>query len=134
MKIRFKLFNLVFFLSIFRVRPAYGIKSGTKKHFLLMDFDTKSDTVKNAVWLNLKQRFPKEKILMYDTRNGFHAIVFKRFTFREAVVELVKTPNIDLNHVCIGVSRGYWFLETKLPIPRIEKEMEFMKIERGVNE
>jgi hypothetical protein len=99
-----------------------------------MDFDIKRGRAKETVWTDLKQRFPKAKIIMYDTQNGFHAIVFKRFPFREALIELVKTPYIDLNHICIGVSRGYWFLETKHPIPPIAKKLEFMKIERGVSE
>jgi hypothetical protein len=120
------------------VRQAYGIKSGTQEHLLLMDFDENDNDIKNyvqnEVWSNLRQRFPKAKIIMYDTENGFHVIVFKRFPFREALIELVKTPYIDLNHVCIGVKRGYWFLETKLPIPLIDKNVEFMKIERGVSE
>ncbi len=147
MKIRFKLFGRVFAFYCFKVRKAYGIKSGTHSHYLLMDFDTGGEDVAKRisgitkaeimeqVWQNLQSRFPNADKLMYETKNGFHAIVFQKFTFKQAIIEMVKTPYIDLGHVSIGINRGYWFLETKNGIPVrfyvLHPDLEFMVIERG---
>lgn len=146
MKVRFKLFNRVFAFYCFKVRKAYGIKSGTHGHYLLMDFDIgEEDVVKSmsgvtkegimrAVWQNLQSRFPNADKLMYETKHGFHAIVFKQFPLKQAIIEMVKTPYIDLSHVAIGLSRGYWFLETcRIPYKFYVRhpDVEFMVIERG---
>lgn len=131
MKVRFKLFGRVFAFYCFKVRKAYGVKSGSQNHVLLMDFDNGNPIKFYTVRKNLMERFPNVPIIMYKTKHGFHAIVFKRFGFRRAVEEMVKTPFIDLNHVAIGISRGYWFLETPQPIPRLTRDVEFMRIERG---
>jgi len=138
MKIRFKLFNRVFALYWFKVRKAYGIKSGSSDHYLLMDFDSKDPKIMDMVWWNLRQRFPNADLYMYETKHGFHAIVFKRFSFRRAIEELVRTPYIDLNHVAIGIQRGYWFLENPQCIPyklyAKHPDLEFMFIERVEDE
>ncbi len=139
MKVRFKLFNRVFAFYCFKVRKAYGIKSGTHRHYLLMDFDVDEGKDKNKlaekIWQNLRTRFPNADMLMYPTKHGFHAIVFQKFAFKQAIVEMVKTPYIDLGHVAIGISRGYWFLETPVCIPERfygrHPDIEFMVIERG---
>lgn len=142
MKFRFKLFGRVFVFYCFKVRYAYGVQSRVEGsedlHYLLMDFDEKNPRIMSLVWENLRMRFPNSDIFLYETKHGFHAIVFAKFSFREAVKELVKTPYIDLNHVAIGISRGYWFLENPQCIPRKiwEKhpDLQFMKIERVENE
>jgi hypothetical protein len=103
-----------------------------------MDFDTKDARIMRLVWENLRMRFPNADLFLYETKHGFHAIVFVKLGFREAIKELVKTPYIDLGHVAIGINRGYWFLENLQCIPRNiwEKhlDLQFMVIERAVNE
>lgn len=139
MKFRFKILGRVVAFYCFKVRKAYGVKSGSHGHYLLMDFDVSDALDKQGimeyVWNNLQGRFPHVDKLMYETKNGFHAIVFQRFPFKQAIIEMVKTPYIDLSHVAIGINRGYWFLETKNGIPErfhtLHPDIEFMVIERG---
>jgi len=108
-----------------------------------MDFDAKGDVHFNTVRLNLLKRFRLfqeyhalgsiPRLTMYKTKNGFHAIVWKRYSFRDALKELVKTPFIDLRWVAIGIKRGYWFLETPIPIPAPKGiRPNYMKIERAL--
>lgn len=128
--------------STFKVRDAYGLCSGKnsklgrgRSHFLLMDFDLDNPILFNTVKWNLRARFPTTKITIYKTRGGFHAIVWKRFSFRKAVIELIKTPFIDLNHVAIGIKRGYWFLETLVLVTApFNLRPLYMKIERACKE
>ena len=142
MKVRFKLFGRVFAFYCFKVRSAYGVQSKVQGkddlHYLLMDFDTKDARIMNLVWENLRVRFPNSDLFLYETKHGFHAIVFAKFSFREAIQQLVKTPYIDLNHVSIGINRGYWFLENPQCIPKKiwekHQDLQFMKIERAIEE
>lgn len=142
MKVRFKVGRWVLAFYGFKVRKAYGIKSGTHSHYLLMDFDAEDGLSKEGlmehVWSNLRQRFPHDDVYMYPTKHGFHAIVFRKFPLKHAIVEMVKTPYIDLKHVAIGIMRGYWFLETPLGIPepyfQRHQDLEFMVIERVEDE
>jgi len=98
-----------------------------------MDFDTTNPLAFNTVRWDLKRRFPKTKLTMYKTKNGFHAIIWKRFTYRRAAIELILTPFIDLTWVGIGLKRRYWFLETPYLIfaPK-EVKANYMKIERAI--
>lgn len=142
MKVRFKVGRWVFAFYGFKVRKAYGIESRVKDnnglHHLLMDFDVKDQRIINLVWENLRRRFPNSDLFMYETAHGFHAIVFAHLGFREAIQELVRTPYIDLQHVAIGISRGYWFLENPQCIPKAilkrHPDLSFMVIERVEDE
>jgi len=124
-----------FFFKHLKVKKVAGIASGRKTHFLLMDFDTKDIHIKNIVRLNLRHRFPHSALCYMETPNGFHVIVWRRFNFRDATRELVSTPYIDLNHVAIGIKRGYWFLETRFPAVPVKKTqlpwVRYMVIERA---
>lgn len=138
MKVRFKVGRWVLAFYGFKVRKAYGVESRVKGqsdlHHLLMDFDTKDNRIMRLVWENLRRRFPNADLFMYETAHGFHAIVFVHLGFREAIQELVRTPYIDLQHVAIGVNRGYWFLENPQCIPNAivkrHQDLAFMVIER----
>ncbi|MEM1562953.1 MAG: hypothetical protein QW734_07935 [Candidatus Bathyarchaeia archaeon] len=142
MKVRFKVGRRVFAFYCFKVRRAYGVESRVKGndglHHLLMDFDVKDERIINLVWENLRRRFPNADIFMYETAHGFHAIVFVHLGFREAIKALVCTPYIDLQHVAIGINRGYWFLENPQCIPNAivkrHPDLSFMAIERVEDE
>jgi len=111
-----------------KTRDAYGVKSVIPRtngiHWLLFDCDNVSFEV-SFRWAIAHYRNP---VVAYPTPHGSHVIVFKPSTFNEAIGELLGNPYADINHVRIGIKRGYWFLETYIPIT--QKQVQYMRIER----
>jgi len=130
MKISFRIpyFNIHFFLSIFKVKKGTGITSkisDSPYHILLFDLDTKKIDVQ---WF--KNRYAKYPMWIYETENGYHAIVYKVMRFDEAARELLLCPWLDKTWFALGVKRGYWFLRNRFPLLIPKKlQVQFMEIE-----
>lgn len=119
-----KYFPFFFRLELKRLRFAYGVTSNVPNsglHYLLFDCDTKPD------FDYFIQRY-KEPIVMYPSAHGWHVIVFQACSFSEAISKMAHCPFADKNHLAIGIKRGYWFLETYVPL--FFKELKYMRIER----
>lgn len=122
-----KKFPILFSLSMKKMRYAYGVCSRVPnmdgKHYLLFDCDNDFD------WNYFLHRY-KAPMATYLSRSqkGSHVIVFLPLPFYEAVSEVLKCPFVDRNHVSFAVKRGYFFLETTVPL--FFSKITYMRIER----
>ena len=110
------------------MRYAYGICSKvpnmSNMHYPLIDVDSENFS-ETWEWV-LQNCFGT--CIFYPTKHGFHIIAFEPMSFASCASFMLRVPNIDKKHVSIGVSRGYWFLETKVPL--FLKKVTYMRIER----
>jgi len=115
---------LLFNLTILKIRKAIGLTSfvpnNPQKHWLLCDWDEKP----HKGWINHCDIF-------YKTPHGYHGIKFSPHTLTETAQILLEWE-CDINHVALGLKRGYWFLENWKPIPpKYWHKCVFMEIERN---
>jgi hypothetical protein len=100
-----------------------------------MDFDELTVEQEAETTSYLKSSFRGCPILKNYSKHGFHCVVFREFSQRLALFEMLNVPNIDKGFVINGYRRGYWFLETKNPLPwEFLKDMTVMKVERVAQE
>ena len=145
MRLIFKHFPIFFSLNLSKLRFAYGVSSIVPKrkispegqqpnqssmpelHYQLLDCDGKQpDDV--YYWL-LKNE--EEPFIVYQTPHGVHAIVYNPLPFPECAAAMLRVPFADKSHISIGLKRGYWFLEQKIPVFFSRSlPMIFMRIER----
>lgn len=130
----FRLANHLFSINHAYTRPAYGVCSLMPRsrtwHYLLFDFDV-SNKMKWAERI-LRDYFlttyPSSPFYFYSSLSGFHCIVMKPYSLADAAIELLKCPLTDKKFVGIGLTRGYWFLETNESI--LNRKLSYMVIER----
>jgi len=122
--LKFKAGPLLFNLTILKTRKAIGITSFTPedptKHWLLCDWD------------DLPPEWAEKYCdIFYKTPHGYHGIIFEAHTLKETAQILLENE-CDVNHVALGLKRGYWFLENWKPIPpEYWHKCVFMEIERN---
>lgn len=124
MRISFKQSPFFFSLTIGRVKKVHGIRS--TPNILLFDVDEQKTFFEAFHWFC--KHYPLSLVMQYATRHGYRVIVvspFKR-TFQQQATVLVNNPFVDMKWVSIGLKRGYWFLESDVPIP----QARYMEIER----
>lgn len=124
---RIKKFPFLFSVRLKKLRYAYGVCSSIAsmdgKHYLFFDCDNDFD------WMYFLKRYDSPMI-NYTSRSGkgHHVIVFLPCSFPEAVSEVLACPFVDRNFVSFAVKRGYFFLETTIPL--FFRELTYMRIER----
>lgn len=125
MRLTFKRFPFLFQITCMKLRKAYGVRSTS--NILLFDVDEQKTFFEAFHWFC--KHYPLSLVIQYLTKHGYHVIVvspFKR-TFQQQATVLVNNPFVDMKWVSIGLKRGYWFLESDVPIP----QARYMEIERN---
>lgn len=104
----------------------------SKKHWLLLDIDDDAEYMPLMVNLFLQKKRildQNTRTVFYETRHGWHAICFKRFSFKELCKVMPQIPFLDQRWYEIGKERGYWFLISYEPlISTPEEPLSYMRI------
>lgn len=124
-----KRFPFLFSVSISKLRYAYGVCSNVpnteKLHYPLIDCDECENAPRLYDWLRSNCG---EGFVFYPSKKGYHAIVFAKLSFPECAKFLTGCPYSDKSHVALGIKRGYWFLESYIPM--VGMPVSMMRIER----
>lgn len=129
-----RIFNHLLFFRHKKCRSAFGISSKVKGSDVLhhvmfdIDFDDKGSKKIMPVIEWLFDRYHDFEIDWQITPHGMHIIIGKQLRFTACARELLECPFVDTAWVAMGLLRGYWFLETRVPVrfPHVT----YMRVER----
>lgn len=144
MQILLKKFPILFSVKtdLKKLRYAYGISSivnNTNRakiskcptmqlHYTLLDIDQQPKQSTYDEIFDYLCETQDSPFIITQSKRGFHAIVFNALPFHKTAENMLSVPYCDRNFVAIGIKRGYWFLETYIPI--FLENLAYMRIER----
>jgi len=85
------------------------------QHYLFFDVD--SYDCNGFRGYILRRYVGKVPVMLSNTPNGVHCIVFRSGSFVDTAREILLAPSVDLTWFAMGLKRGYWFLRDRFPHP-----------------
>jgi len=114
MHLRIDFLNFRFYIALTHSVLVDGVNSkvGEGNHFLMWDFDDKSEEEVKAALVDVQKRYKLPRIFLINTGLPFywHAYCFKGMSFADCVHILASTKHIDKVFLKIGFLREYYTL------------------------